>query len=144
MIDAVASALFAICLCLLVLIAVTDARTGFIPDTFSIPFILFACIRALLIGPFPWLPILIAIVFFGGQWVISKGKWIGGADVMIACGISFLLPRTDLFILSLFVTYIVGGIVAGFLMMSGKNKKGHAVPFVPFLSAGTLIVLLFK
>lgn len=143
-----------LCLWLLLLIAVTDARTGFIPDALSIPFVLLALLRAILFWgastwAFPELPILvlqsafIAGGFLGLQWLLSRGRLVGSGDVILATGIGFLLPDPWIISIALWIAYVTAAIVAAFLLMRKKKNMQSTLVFGPFLAGGATLSYLY-
>lgn len=76
--------------------------------------------------------------FFGALWFFSKGKWIGLGDVKLGLwlgmlvGVQLVYPAT-------MVSYILGALVAIFLLWRNKKKMSSQVPFGPFLVLGFLI-----
>ncbi|MSR86743.1 prepilin peptidase [Candidatus Peribacteria bacterium] len=138
-----AVALLGLCLWLLLLIAVVDAKTATIPDAFNIPFLLLAVLRSFVAGE----PFLIAMVigagFFASQWAFSKGRWVGSGDIILAAGIGALLAEVRLILLALWVAYISGAIVAVFMLSMKKKKMRSRLAFGPFLVAGAMVAFLF-
>ena len=85
---------------------------------------------------------LIGGAWFGWQYVISKGKWIGGGDIRLGAVMGLLLGWPDLGV-ALFLAYILGAIVSVHLLISKKAKRGAQIAFGTFLSLTTVITLLF-
>ena len=120
----------------LLLIAVIDTRTGRIPDVLSIPFLLLALLRGYLLGSSLLLPVLIGGGFFFLQWLISRGKWVGSGDIILAAGIGAFLGSVSQLIIALGIAYILGAVVATVLLLCGTKKIKERVPFGPFLVIG--------
>ncbi len=137
------AALLAFCLWLLLLIAIFDLQTGLIPDALSIPLVALALVRSLWFGPLPFIPLLIVLGFFGGQWLLSRGRWLGSGDIILAWGIALLLPRLEIFLVALFASYIIGAAFACVLLIRKKKKMDGALPFGPFLVIGAMFALFF-
>ncbi len=72
--------------------------------------------------------------------IISKGG-MGWGDVKMAGLIGlitgYLIP------VSLFLAAILGGLVAGILLLLKIRKRKESIPFAPFLSLATIITLLY-
>ncbi len=146
--------LTALSLWLLLLIAVSDGRTGLIPDALSIPFILCAFLRAIVwvsAGVWSW-PALLMLVFpgaliaggfFAFQWIISRGRWVGSGDILLATGIGFLLTDPAQVILALGLAYVLGAAVAVVLLARGIKERGGRLAFGPFLALGAFIVFVW-
>jgi prepilin signal peptidase PulO-like enzyme (type II secretory pathway) len=80
--------------------------------------------------------------FFLLQFVISKGKWIGGGDLRLGLMCGFMVGWPKILPL-LVITYISGAIISVGLLASKKKKWQDSVPLGIFLTLATLIVLLF-
>ena len=69
------------------------------------------------------------------RWASRGG--LGPGDVKLAAFLGLYLgPRATL--VALFAAAVLGGIVAGFLLMTGRRARDDAIPFGPFLAAGGL------
>ncbi len=117
-----------------------------IPDLYLFPFIAVTLIGSLIIGT-PGIfsmaiALLIALLFFGGQHLVSKGKWLGSGDVYLSAGIALLLGW-QAFLISVAVSYLIGGIVSIILLLTKKVSGDTRVPFAPFLILGTFVAVLF-
>ena len=83
-----------------------------------------------------------ATAFFGGQIVMSRGKWLGQGDLWLGIGMAGILGLQGLGI-ALYLAYVVGGIVAGIALLAGLVKRRTKLPFAPALVAGTLGAIWF-
>jgi prepilin signal peptidase PulO-like enzyme (type II secretory pathway) len=80
--------------------------------------------------------------FFLLIYLISKGKWIGFADVKLGILLGLVLGWPNI-ILSLFLSFFIGGIIGvGLIIFLGKKFKSE-IPFAPFLITGTLLTLFW-
>ncbi len=147
----------------LMVIAVYDVRHTIIPDECTIGLVLLAIV---FLGHEVWLTRsyevvgisilggVIASIFFGGLWYVSKGKWIGLGDAKLAFPLGLLVGYPDVFNMIIFAFWI-GAVVSLFLMgVSWLLKQGKThmlffgsnltmkseVPFAPFLVIGFLFV----
>lgn len=84
------------------------------------------------------LGLLAGLGFFGGQYLISRGRWIGSGDIYFAAGMGLLLGLNK-FILATVLSYIIGSIIVIILLLAGKTKAKQTIAFTPFLIIGTLI-----
>lgn len=125
---------------LLFLIALSDARTGLISDALNIPFILLAFAHAGLTGSLALSGALLALVVFGGQWLISKGRWVGSGDILLTVGIGALLGTWELTLVAFCMAYIVGAFVASVLLLMRTKKLRDDLVFGPFLAMGAVVV----
>jgi leader peptidase (prepilin peptidase)/N-methyltransferase len=85
---------------------------------------------------------LVAGGFFLAQFMISKGRWIGGGDVRLGVLMGVWLGW-PVVLAALVLAYISGSIVGLLLMATKKKTLGSAIPFGTYLSASTLVCLLW-
>ncbi len=81
--------------------------------------------------------------FFYFLYFISKGKYIGGGDVKLGVLLGMIVGWQLAYLLLLFA-YILGAIVAIYLLMAKKKNMRSQIPFGPFLIASTFIILFFS
>lgn len=86
--------------------------------------------------------VLIAGGFFLTQFVVSKGKWIGGGDVRFGVFMGVLLGWQGT-LLALFLAYIMGAIVGSIMMAAKKTKMTSTIPFGTFLAIATWIAIFY-
>jgi len=79
--------------------------------------------------------------FFLLQYVVSKGKWIGGGDIRIGLLMGVILGW-KLLIMALWVAYIIGAIVAVGLLITKKKGMKSEVPMGTFLTVATLVTMI--
>lgn len=84
----------------------------------------------------------VAVAFFGAQFLISKGTWIGLGDLRIGAfmGVIFGWKLT---IVALFLSYLIGSVVSIFIIARKKKFRGVKIPFAPLLVTGTLVTIFF-
>lgn len=80
--------------------------------------------------------------FFLAQYLISKGRWIGGGDVRLGFMFGIWLGW-PVALVSLFISYILGAIVSVGLLVTKKVNRETEVPFGSFLAVGTFIAMLY-
>jgi len=80
--------------------------------------------------------------FFYIQYVLSKGKWVGGGDIYLGIMMGLMLSWPNILV-ALFIAYVGGALVSLGLMIFRKKGLKSIVPFAVFLSAATFIVLLY-
>lgn len=73
--------------------------------------------------------------------VFSKGG-MGGGDVKLAA-VAGLFLGWPLAALALFLAVVTGGLVAAVLLLFGAKGRKDAIPFGPFIAAGTLTAVLW-
>ncbi|HAZ16619.1 MAG: hypothetical protein A3H59_02200 [Candidatus Jacksonbacteria bacterium RIFCSPLOWO2_02_FULL_43_9] len=80
--------------------------------------------------------------FFALQFIVSKGRWIGGGDIRLGVlmGATLGLPHV---ITALIIAYIGGSIISVFLLLYKKVQWKSEIPFGTFLACATLVTFLF-
>lgn len=88
------------------------------------------------------LAIGVSLAFFGVQYLLTKGKGIGLGDLSIGflMGASLSWPNI---LAGLGLAYIIGAIVALFLVLIKKKKWKSKIALGPFLAIGTIISLFY-
>ena len=86
--------------------------------------------------------LLVAGGFFWLQFMVSKGKWIGGGDVRMGAMMGIWLGWPTVLV-ALFFAYVGGAIVGSLLISSGKKQLTSTTPFGTYLAVGTFVVLLW-
>lgn len=84
----------------------------------------------------------IGISFFGVQYLVSKGKWIGLGDLRIGAFMGVILGW-QLVLVALFISYFVGSIISIGIIIHKKKAFGVRVPLAPFLVTGTIITMFY-
>lgn len=80
--------------------------------------------------------------FFLVQYLVSRGRWIGGGDIRLGFFMGLALPWPQLLV-ALTLAYFFGAFVGIFLILSGRKQFGSKLPFGVFLSAASLISLFW-
>lgn len=127
-------------------IFVYDWRWSLIPDIIILPAIaVVAALNLLSGGRLPDLiwPALIGGGFFAFQFLVSRGKWIGGGDIRFGVFMGAALADIRLLILAMLLAYWTGALAGVGLIMSGKKKLSSRVPLGIFLSLGVILALFF-
>ncbi len=86
--------------------------------------------------------ILIGGGFFLIQYLISRGKWVGGGDIRLGILIGVILGWPNI-LFALSVAYILGAIVSVFLLALKKKKLADATPFGTYLTLATFIAMFW-
>lgn len=135
--------ILAFALWFLLLIAVIDGRTQTIPDQLAVPFAFLGIILNFAVDRTLDLQGAgLAFAFFGTQWLVSRGRWIGSGDILLGVGIGFLLGDLRTTLIALFATYIIGACIALLLLASRRISRKSHIAFAPFLAVGTFTALL--
>jgi prepilin signal peptidase PulO-like enzyme (type II secretory pathway) len=80
--------------------------------------------------------------FFLIQFLISKGKWIGGGDIRLGLLMGLVLGWPNI-IVAILSAYFMGSIVGLGLIAAKKKKWESQVPLGVFLSTATIIALFW-
>lgn len=129
----------------MIVIFIYDLKWYLILDIITLPAAAVMFIFNLALG-FNWLNLLFSAIiggsFFLLQFLISRGKWIGGGDIRLGLllGISLGWPKI---ILAILLAYLLGSLVGLGLIASGRKKWGEQVPLGVFLSTAAVITLFF-
>lgn len=127
-------------------IFVYDLQTMEIPDIFLFPLVLLTLLGSLAIDRHSTvdllIALLIALIFFGGQIMISKGTWLGEGDLYMGIAMAFLFGW-QLLIAAIIITYLAGAIIS-LILLTTKNAHGKSkIPFAPFMVLGSFVTILF-
>ncbi len=129
----------------MIVIFVYDLRWYLILDAVTLPAMVIVFILNLLTG-MNWLNLLLAGAAGGGffliQFLVSKGRWIGGGDIRVGLllGLALGWPQAGV---ALFIAYLLGSLVGLGLIASGRKKWSQAVPLGTFLSIAAIITLFW-
>lgn len=121
----------------------SDLQKQLIPNSFLYFWIAICLPIPFLSGDNPLysiLAILVALVFFGGQYMVSKGRWLGSGDIYIAVGMALLLGFKGM-ILAIVCSYLIGASISILLLLLQKIKVKKTIAFAPFLCLGTLVAI---
>ena len=87
------------------------------------------------------LSLLFSILILGGTYLllylVSKGKWVGDGDWLLATAIAIVLPHPWLAVNALFVANLIACIV---MLPITRREKTHQIHLGPFLVIGFVIV----
>ncbi len=129
----------------LLLIFIYDAKHYLILDIFVLPALLIAFLFNFGRG-LGLVNLLVASAlgagFFGLQYAISRGKWIGDGDIRLGALMGAMLGWQQLLV-ALFAAYLLGAVFGLGALASRRKQLKSAIPFGPFLALGTFIALLF-
>lgn len=131
-----------VCFWLLTAIGRIDAHTQLIPDVLSGALIVCGGLLSILYGEVPLMAVAFCLAVFGGQWVVSRGKWIGSGDVLLSVGIALMLRHPEEAVLMVLVAYVLGAGVAAVLLLQQRTTMQNAIAFGPFLCISAVAVSL--
>lgn len=131
--------------CILLIVFVYDFRWYLILDKVTIPAMVFAFLANIILGV-TWqgmlLSAIIGLAFFLIQFLVSKGRWIGGGDLRLGFLMGLMLSWPNI-IVGLMLSYFIGAIFGSGLLLFKKKKFNSQIPFGTFLAVGTLIAMLW-
>ena len=131
----------------LVLCAATDLLSFKVPNAVTYPAMLFALALGIAMPGASVRDVLAGGAVAGGILLVpalltgGRGFGIGDAKLAAFVGLALGLPNV---VAALLFTALLGGIVAGALLVSGVCRRHEPIPYAPFVSAGALIALLWR
>lgn len=139
--------------CFLIIIFIYDLEHYIILDKVIYPAILITGLwqlsSVLFFNTYSWqeflTPVYVAFLsalFFFALVVLSRGKGMGVGDVKFAFFMGLFLSFPNILI-ALFLSFFLGAIVGGAMILFGKKTLKSEVPFAPFLVTGTFIAMFF-
>lgn len=133
-----------IVLVFLIIIFIYDCTYYEIPDSISLPGLAVAAVGGLVLGV-EWWRIALGIVIGAGlfviQYAVSRGRWIGGGDIRLGALLGAYLAWPHVLV-ALFLAYVLGAIIAVWLMLGGKKRFGDKLPFGTVLTTAAVITSL--
>lgn len=127
----------------LLVLTVFDLKWKLVPIEILFVSGLLVVVLQLILG-MSWLELVLGILVGGGSlWsivLLSRGKMMGEGDPFVGAFMGAILGF-PLALFGIFSAFMIGGTVATALLMQGAVGRKTQVPFVPFLTAGTLVVL---
>lgn len=127
------------------IIFIYDLRWYLILDIITLPASLLFFILNIYLG-ISWHNLLISGIigssFFLFQFIISRGKWIGGGDIRLGLLMGFILGWPKVLV-AIFLAYFIGSIIALGLIIFKIKKLKSEVPLGVFLSVATVVVIFW-
>lgn len=81
-------------------------------------------------------------LFFLGLVLITKGRGMGGGDIKLGF-LMGLVSGWPYILLALYLAFLSGAFISLVLIAVGLKRFGQTIPFGPFLSASTIVTLLY-
>jgi len=132
--------------CFLIVIFTYDYRYYLILDKITVPAMVVALILSVFVLKISGWHLLYGFFLGGGffllQFLVSKGKWVGGGDIRLGALMGLMLGYKYLLV-ALFAAYVLGSLIGILLIIFGKKGWTSQVPFGTFLSAGTFAAFIF-
>lgn len=129
----------------LVLISVYDAKYGELPDRFTVPAALIFAALGLWVTHDPASVVFGALIgagWFGIQYFVSRGKWVGDGDIFLGAALGALLGFPTI-VVGLGMAYITASFFVIPLLLTKRMTGKSRLPFGPFLALGAWLALLF-
>ncbi len=133
---------------LLILIIFTDLETQIIPDSANVIFVVTGLLYGIYRGSF--CDSLAGVL--GGFFImygifrlgtaVYKKEAMGGGDIKLATGFGALFGLQDL-ILALFLSFIIGAVIAVFYLVYNNKGRHQEIPFGPSMALAAFIVIFF-
>jgi prepilin signal peptidase PulO-like enzyme (type II secretory pathway) len=86
---------------------------------------------------------LIGFIFYATQYYLSKGKWVGDADMKLGALLGLMLGWQGLLV-ALFIAYVGGSIVGLLLILFHKKKLSGQLPMATLLAPAAFISMLYS
>lgn len=146
------TAFYCVMVAILILLFMYDFQSFMVPDLVAYPAIGLALIfQILAIWLIPgyrlnWVDLGLGLLIGAGVPALlsvpSRGKWMGYGDISIGALMGLILGY-PLVLAGMFLAFCSGAVIGAILLAFGKKKMKSAVPFGPFLTASTLVALLW-
>ena len=118
-------------------------------EILSIPTLMLSVILFVISIPVGWnswynmlLGALVGGGFFLAQYIVSRGKWIGGGDVRLGLLMGIILGWPNV-LFGLFFSYILGAVCGLCLVVKNKKNMQSEVPFGTYLTVGIFITMFW-
>lgn len=122
----------------LIVVFVYDLKHYLILDRVMLPVTVLTLVFALAEGRNNLFWCLFGALVFGLPllliYLISKGKWLGGGDVKLAFVLGLITGFPNVLV-TFFLTFTLGALVAVFLMARGRKKMKDRLPLGTFMAA---------
>lgn len=123
-----------------------DLNYGEILDGATIPTSLILFAFSWSMGWQTWSDMMIGLAigagFFGLQFVMSKGKWVGGGDIRLGLLMGVILGWPNI-LFALMLAYVLGAIVSLILVAIKKKNLKSETPFGTYLAVATFIAMMW-
>lgn len=132
----------------LVVIFVYDFKYYLILDKVTVPAMIAAVLLNGLLQPdlkyilYLFFAGLVAGGFFWLQFVISKGRWIGGGDIRLGFLMGLMVGWPQV-LTALMIAYFLGAVFGLILLSLRRKKMNSEIPFGTFLSLGVLLAFFW-
>lgn len=80
--------------------------------------------------------------FFGLQYIMSRGRWVGGGDIRLGLLMGVILGWPNI-VFALMLAYILGAISSLFLVATKRKDWKSATPFGTYLAVATFVAMMW-
>ncbi len=123
-----------------------DLKFREILDAATIPTAIVLFLFSMAMGWHSWqsmtLGVVVAAGFFLLQYVVSKGRWIGGGDIRLGLLMGVILGW-PVILVGLMIAYVVGAITSMMLVALQKRELSGETPFGTYLAFGTVVAMFW-
>jgi prepilin signal peptidase PulO-like enzyme (type II secretory pathway) len=141
------SYIYAILTAVLMIVFSIDFRFQLIPDEAHVVIILLGIVN-LIVNLNLWYSYLIGMAIGAGIFyalsllavIIFKKEGMGFGDVKLMGALGFLFGIKSILVITL-VSFFIGAIIGGFLLILNKKKADSYMPFGPFIVIATIIII---
>ncbi len=136
---------YAACMGVLVFLFIYDLKHMLVLDVVTLPaiglvlaaqFFLGAQMTGIVIGA------LIGGSFFAVQYLVSRGRWVGGGDIRLGLLAGAMLGWQQVLV-ALLLAYVGGSVIALGLLAAKRVTMKSQVPFGAFLVPAVMVALIF-
>jgi len=138
-----------IAISVLILVFIFDFRWLLIPVSALLWGGLAIAILGALVSPLPLgyyifalvVVVSFSVLFFGVQYLVTKGRGLGEGDIWFGAFLGVLLPNIKELSVAVLSAYFIGALVGLGLMAFGQKKWGSKLPLGVFLAVGALVAM---
>lgn len=131
---------------ILTFLFVYDLKYQELPDIITLPSIIIIGTASYFMRWHTWQSLLIGAGVGAGvflfQYIVSKGKWIGGGDIRLGALMGVILGWPAILV-ALFLAYVGGSIISVPLLLLKKTTWKSQLPFGTFLTVATLMSMIW-
>lgn len=127
-------------------ILVFDLRYYLVSNFVVWPASIFFIIINLVLGVIWWqilLSIAVAVLFFGLQYLFTRGRGLGEGDIWLGLLLGSMFPDWGLLVTAILSAYLIGTLVGLSLIISGHKSWSSKLPLGVFLAIGALLTLIW-
>jgi prepilin signal peptidase PulO-like enzyme (type II secretory pathway) len=123
-----------------------DLRYYLISNFVVWPASVFFIIINLFLGVIWWqilLSMVAAVLFFGLQYLLTRGRGLGEGDIWLGALLGAMFPDWELLITAILSAYLIGTVTGLTLIIGGHKSWGSKLPLGVFLAIGAILTLIW-